>query len=167
MSLTVLRCCSTPLSLLLLFDVLLKMSPVIKAFFFSPLSLFLPCIRARQFAVAHPPTQNAYRFPPLSGSQLPASEMTFPASLCCPTDVLSENKPQMERKQWEWLRRLGHYLQRHFQHNNRHTKTKGYRPLRFNLTYILIWERLIMSCVFINWTDLRANSKAKKDGAPI
>lgn len=68
---------------------------------FSPPSLTR--IQARQFAVAHPPTHDAYRFPPLSGSQPPVSEMTFPASLCCPTDVLSEtNQATTKKKKTQW-----------------------------------------------------------------
>ena len=47
--------------------------------------------------------QNAYRFPQLSGSQLPASGMTFLASLCCPTDVLSaSNRKKHRNKNNDW-----------------------------------------------------------------
>lgn len=79
--------------------------------FFPPPSLTR--IQARQFAVAHPPSHNAYRFPPLSGSRPPVSEMTFPASLCCPTDVLSEtNQAKKEKentmKEEECVKVLGH-----------------------------------------------------------
>lgn len=93
------------------------MSPVVKAFF-SP---SLTRIQARQFAVAHPPTHDAYRFPPLSGSQPPVSEMTFPASLCCPTDVLSETNQATKKKQQqhnesvkeERVKVLGHQSEKH------------------------------------------------------
>lgn len=86
---------STPLSPSPAFDVLLKMSPVVKAFFFP----FSNTYASETICCRSPPlpfTHNAYQFPQLSGSQPPVSEMTFPASLCCPTDVLSETNQAKE-----------------------------------------------------------------------
>lgn len=92
----------TPLSPLLAFDVLVKMSPVVKEFF--PLSLSTSrtsetiCCRSVTPPPPPPSKQNAYRFPLLSGSLRPASEMTFPTSLCCPTDVLSKTNGRKTRQ---------------------------------------------------------------------
>ena len=107
------------------FDVPLEMSPVVKALFFLPFSTSHTsktiCCHSltppRTTPSARPSTQskqNAYQFPQLSGSQLPASGMTFPTSLCCPTDVLSASNRKKTQKQKLLLRRQGSNTEKHY-----------------------------------------------------
>lgn len=57
-----------------------------------------PTHRRRPTPFSKPnPKQTTYQFPPLSGSRLPVSVMTFPASLCCPTDALSTTNGQKKK----------------------------------------------------------------------
>lgn len=110
----------------LAFDVLPKMSSTVKervffSPFFDPPSRYTPqtypptthtsetiCRRSLILATIlnHPtllfsnsiPNLNTYRFPPLSGNRPPVSAMTFPVSLCCPTDALSATNGERKKK---------------------------------------------------------------------